>query len=43
MRASLRVQVEQVGHDFFIFKEAKTGGLQVIYKRHHGYGLIAPQ
>ena len=37
-------QVEQLSHDFYIFKEAKSGSLQVIYKRHQGgYGLIAPQ
>jgi putative sigma-54 modulation protein len=38
------LQLELVGHDFFVFQNADTGDLSVVYKRRDGnYGLIEPQ
>lgn len=35
------LELELLGHDFFIYKDAKTNGINVIYKRKDGnYGLI---
>jgi putative sigma-54 modulation protein len=37
-------QLELVGHSFFMFCNAETGELNVIYERNHGgYGLIQPR
>ena len=37
------LQVEQLGHPFFLFRDKETNEVQVIYKRQtHGYGLIIP-
>ena len=36
-----RHQLDLIDHDFYFFREEKSGELQVIYKRNHGgYGLI---
>jgi len=38
------LQLELVGHDFFVFRNADTGDVAVVYKRNDGaYGLIEPQ
>jgi putative sigma-54 modulation protein len=37
------LQLELVGHDFFVFKNAESGRTSVVYKRRRGgYGLIEP-
>jgi len=36
-------RLEQLGHDFHVFRDQETGGIQVVYKRkEYGYGLIVP-
>jgi putative sigma-54 modulation protein len=38
------LQLELIGHDFFVFQNAETEGVNVIYRRRDGnYGLIEPQ
>ena len=38
------LQLELVGHDFFVFRNAESGDVNVIYRRKDGgYGLIEPQ
>jgi putative sigma-54 modulation protein len=38
------LQLELVGHDFFVFRNAESGDINVIYRRKDGgYGLIEPQ
>jgi putative sigma-54 modulation protein len=38
------VQLELVGHDFFVFRNAGTDEVNVVYRRRDGnYGLIEPQ
>ncbi len=38
------VQMEALGHSFFVFKNADTGDINVIYRRKDGnYGLIEPR
>ncbi|MDO5456022.1 MAG: ribosome-associated translation inhibitor RaiA [Eubacteriales bacterium] len=38
------VQMELLGHDFFIFNNAETEQINVVYKRKDGaYGLIGPE
>ncbi|MDX6514729.1 MAG: putative sigma-54 modulation protein [Gaiellaceae bacterium] len=38
------LQLELVGHDFFVFRNAETDELNVVYRRNDGqYGLIEPQ
>lgn len=38
------LQMELLGHDFFVFSNAETGGVNVIYKRKDGnFGLIEPE
>jgi putative sigma-54 modulation protein len=38
------LQLELVGHDFFVFRSAETLELNVVYRRNDGqYGLIEPQ
>ena len=38
------LQLELVGHDFFVFQNADTNGVNVVYRRRNGgYGLIEPQ
>lgn len=37
-------QIEQVGHDFFIYLDSADSTLKVVYRRKsHGFGVIAPQ
>ena len=38
------LQLELVGHDFFVFRSDESGDVNVIYRRRDGgYGLIDPQ
>jgi putative sigma-54 modulation protein len=38
------LQLELVGHDFFVFRNADSGEVNVVYRRRDGaYGLIEPQ
>src|SRR5205823_4734078 len=38
------LQLELVGHDFFVFQNAETSEVNVVYRRRDGrYGLIEPQ
>ena len=38
------LQLELIGHDFFVFRSDETGEVNVIYRRRDGgYGLIEPQ
>lgn len=37
-------QMELLGHDFFVFVNAETGSVNVLYRRHGGnYGLLEPE
>ena len=37
------LQLELVGHDFFVFRNTETDGINVVYRRRDGdYGLIEP-
>jgi putative sigma-54 modulation protein len=37
-------QMELLGHDFFVFYNAETAGLNVVYRRRDGnYGLLEPE
>jgi putative sigma-54 modulation protein len=38
------LQLELIGHDFFVFRNADTGEVNVVYRRRDdNYGLIEPQ
>ncbi|MGL5245789.1 MAG: ribosome hibernation-promoting factor, HPF/YfiA family, partial [Sarcina sp.] len=38
------LQMELIGHNFFVFQDAETNQLNVVYKRKDGnYGLIEPE
>ena len=38
------LQLELVGHDFFVFRSTGSGDVKVVYRRRDGdYGLIEPQ
>ncbi len=38
------LQLELVGHDFFVFRNAESDDVNVVYRRRNGgYGLIEPQ
>jgi len=38
------LQLELVGHDFFVFQNAESSDVNVVYRRRDGgYGLIEPQ
>jgi putative sigma-54 modulation protein len=38
------LQLELIGHDFFLFQDADSGNVNVLYRRNDGgYGLIEPQ
>ena len=42
-RACRGAQVEQVGHNFFIFRDLESSQVKVLYKRKsRGYGVIVP-
>ena len=37
------LQLDQVGHDFFVFQEKTSQQVQVLYRRkEEGYGVIVP-
>jgi len=37
-------QLQLVGHDFYMFRNAESGEINVIYERNHGgYGVIQPR
>jgi putative sigma-54 modulation protein len=37
------MQMELVGHDFFVFRNAETNDTNVVYRRRDGqYGVIEP-
>lgn len=33
-------QMELLGHNFFVFRDSDTENINIVYKRHDGYGLI---
>lgn len=33
-------QMELLGHNFFVFRDSDTEDVNIVYKRHDGYGLI---
>jgi putative sigma-54 modulation protein len=38
------LQLELIGHDFFVFRDADSNDVNVVYRRNDGnYGLIEPQ
>jgi putative sigma-54 modulation protein len=38
------LQLELIGHDFFVFRNGESGDVNVVYRRRDGdYGLIEPQ
>ena len=38
------MEMELVGHNFFVFRDAETDEVSVVYKRKNGtYGLIEPE
>ena len=38
------LQLELIGHDFFVFRNAESDGINVVYRRRDGhYGLIEPE
>jgi putative sigma-54 modulation protein len=38
------LQLELIGHDFFVFRNAESDEVNVIYRRREGtYGLIEPE
>ena len=38
------LQLELIGHDFFVFRNAESSEANVVYRRRDGnYGLIEPQ
>ena len=38
------LQLELIGHDFFVFRSDESGEINVLYRRRDGgYGLIEPQ
>lgn len=35
------LQMDMLGHDFFIYEDAETSGINIVYRRNDGrYGLI---
>ena len=42
--AEAAIQMSLLGHDFFVFEDAETGRVNVVYRRRDGnFGLIDPQ
>lgn len=38
------VQIDLIGHDFYVFEDAQTGLVNVVYRRKNGgYGIIKPK
>ena len=38
------LQLELIGHDFFVFRDADSDEVNIVYRRNQGgYGLIEPQ
>ncbi len=38
------MQLELIGHNFFVFLDVETNGISVVYKRNDGgYGILRPQ
>ena len=38
------MEMELIGHSFFVFRDAETENINVVYKRKNGsYGLIDPE
>jgi putative sigma-54 modulation protein len=38
------LQLELIGHDFFVFRDADSDEVNIVYRRRQGgYGLIEPQ
>ncbi|MEW8975015.1 MAG: sigma 54 modulation/S30EA ribosomal C-terminal domain-containing protein, partial [Exiguobacterium sp.] len=38
------LQMDMLGHSFFVFSDAETGNTNVVYRRKDGrYGLIEPE
>ena len=37
-------QLELIDHDFFVFRDADSDQIQVVYRRNHGgFGVIQPR
>jgi putative sigma-54 modulation protein len=37
-------QLEMIDHDFYVFRDADSGQIQVAYRRNHGgFGVIQPR
>ena len=37
-------QLDVIDHDFYVFRDAQNGSIQVVYRRNHGgYGVIQPR
>ena len=37
-------QLEMIDHDFYVFRDAGTDQIQVVYRRNHGgFGVIQPK
>jgi len=34
------MQMDLLGHNFFVFRDLKTQEINIVYKRHDGYGII---
>jgi len=38
------MQMDLLGHNFYVFKNAENGGINVIYRRKNGgFGLLVPE
>jgi ribosome hibernation promoting factor len=44
MQEEAILQMELLGHNFYVFMDAENGGTSIVYKRKDGnYGLIEPE